>query len=348
MDPTPERPSLNAQILEEAAEWLVELNTGEPSPAALQEFDAWLRRSPEHVRAYLECLPIWEEGARERSGDPDPATLIALGKNADNVVPLAAASVQSTETPSHTRPRRRFLIAAAFALIAFATGGVAWLHLSRAPTYVTEVGEQRSVTLADGSMIELNARSEVRVRYSERERAIDLVAGQAIFKVAKDPSRPFIVNSEGAQVRAIGTQFDVNRRKSGTVITVLEGRVAVVDEATDGGVLEPIVLAAGDQLTVSVTNRAVKPQPTRANLAAATAWTERRLIFDAATLAEVVEEFNRYNARPIVIRDAALETLPITAEFSSPDPAPLLRFLESQPNVQIVTAEDAIQILARP
>src|SRR5690606_26847429 len=88
-------------------------------------------------------------------------------------------------------------------------------------------GEQRTVTLADGSVIELNARSRIKVRYADRERAIDLLQGQALFRVAKDPTKPFIVASGGTYVRAVGTQFDVYKKSVGTVVTVVEGRVAV-------------------------------------------------------------------------------------------------------------------------
>jgi len=90
-----------------------------------------------------------------------------------------------------------------------------------------DVGEQRSIALADGSIIDLNARSRIRVRLSKDERDVELLQGQALFHVAKDNSRPFVVRSDTTVVRAVGTEFDVYRKKNGTVITVLEGRVVV-------------------------------------------------------------------------------------------------------------------------
>src|SRR5205823_2531257 len=93
---------------------------------------------------------------------------------------------------------------------------------------------ERSIALPDGSLIELNARSSVRVRFTSNERAVELFEGQALFRVAKDPARPFIVSSDGKRVRAVGTQFDVYRKKASTTVTVLEGRVTVGRAAAEG------------------------------------------------------------------------------------------------------------------
>lgn len=87
--------------------------------------------------------------------------------------------------------------------------------------------------------------------------------------------------------------------------------------------------------------------PKRADPAIATAWTQRRLVFDASSLAEVVEEFNRYNKRPLTIVDSTLYGFPITGSFSSANPASLIRFLEAQPEIQVTAADDAIRIAAR-
>jgi transmembrane sensor len=107
------------------------------------------------------------------------------------------------------------------------------------------------------------------------------------------------------------------------------------------------LLSAGEQVTVSADPAHRSRQARPADIAVATAWTQRRLVFDASTLAEVAEEFNRYNRRPISIVDASLEGFPITGSFSSTDPASLLRFLEAQPGIQVITADDEIRIDSR-
>jgi transmembrane sensor len=361
---------LNAQILDEAAEWLVELSATADDETRRQ-FDAWLRKSPEHVRAYFELLPIWEDGtALPACGEHSVDELIAMGKTTGHNVVRLDRTLDVRE-PTHRpgapaqgafwrRPFRRraplAALAASAALVAIGTG--LWLHFQR-NVYGTEIGEQRSLALADGSTVTLNAHSRVRVHFTASRRDVELLQGQALFNVAKDAARPFVVTADETQVRAVGTQFDVNRRMHGTVVTVVEGRVAVVTHAahvrqaagdprsTDAAQAthdSEIFLTAGEQATV---DRSGAPQAEHADLDAATAWTQRRLVFDAATLGEVVEEFNRYTTRKLVLRDPSLERFPITAAFSSPDPTSLIRFLEAQPTLRVTTTNDEIEIDSR-
>ena len=366
MDRHDPKNSLNAQILEEAADWLIELSPADGDPRARRQFDAWLRKSPEHLRAYLELLPVWEDGAAlapERDISIDE--LIAMGKSAEsNVIPFDAQPQEPSAAPTTqaTRTRRSGFLLAASILFMCIAGGLTWLFVTRG-TYATGIGEQRSLVLEDGSTINLNAHSKVRVRFTAHQRAIELLDGQALFQVSKDAARPFVVSADETQVRAVGTEFDVNRRKRGTVVTVVDGTVAVFSAGTPGSsasaqrvadreraiaALRPhrgeLLLTAGEQVTLS---GATAPKAVRANVAIVTAWTQRRLVFDASTLSEVVEEFNRYNTHQLVLRDRTLENFPITAAFSSPDPASLVRFLELQPGIRIDTTGDEIEIAIR-
>lgn len=339
--------SLNPQILAEASEWLVEFETGGGGADARREFDDWLRRSPEHVRAYLGLLPIWKQGTVGHfTRDRGPESLIAYARTEGNVVPLAVG--ERIGKSRATRFRLRLSIAAA-ALLAISGAVFVWRGIAE-PSYATGIGEQRSVLLPDGSTLELNARSQARVRFTEQRRSIELLEGQALFHVAPDPRRPFVVDIGTLRVRAVGTRFDVNKRTSGTIVTVVEGRVSLLPAALAQGVErrdERSILSAGEQVTVNSVTARQTLRPRRANLAAITAWTQRRLVFDAASLTEVVEEFNRYNTRPLSIVDPALERFPITGSFSSTNPASLIRFLEVQPGILVVAAEDEIRIGTR-
>jgi transmembrane sensor len=331
------RESTNSQILAEASEWLVEFETGEPDTETRRRFDDWLRRSPEHVRAYLGLLPLWKQGAVAKySPDRSPEQLVAYALTEGNVVPLGARQ----NIPNRALPGIRGGIVKAAAVIVVVLGGLfAWLQV-RAPTYTTGIAEQHSLLLPDGSTIELNARTKVRIDFTEKQRGIALLQGQALFHVMPDKHRPFVVHAGSLSVRAVGTQFDVNRMASGTVVTVVEGRVTI-------GGREGSLLSAGQQVTLSSNPTHPAKQVRPANLAAATAWTQRRLVFDASTLSEVAEEFNRYNAKPIVIDDAALDRFPISGSFSSTDSASLLRFLEAQPHIEVVSSDDEIRIALR-
>jgi transmembrane sensor len=336
------RESTNSQILAEASEWLVEFETGEPDSDTRREFDDWLRQSPEHVRAYLGLLPLWKQGAVAKfSRDQGPEALIAYARSEGNVVALTGSTRSGKGT--FVRTHWRAATAAAIAL-ATVSGLFAWREF-RAPIYATDIGEQRSVLLPDGSTLELNARSRVRIEFTEEQRGIDLLQGQALFRVVADAHRPFVVNVDTMRVRAVGTQFDVNRRASGTVVTVVEGHVSILGSSPRGAdASRSALLSAGEQVTLSA-DPAHRPRRARtADAAAATAWTQRRLVFDASTLSEVVEEFNRYNVRPIKIVDANLDRFPITGSFSSTDAASLLRFLEAQPGIQVIAADDEIRV----
>lgn len=381
------RTRLNHQIHEEAAEWLVRHRAGPLEAVDKKAFDVWLRASPEHIRAYLEISAVWEDTASaELCSGVRAAELIERAKADSGVVPMSAGRQSTGERGSTAgidnhaprrsaatawwRSRYRLRFAAAIAAICVAVGALAsWW--TRGASYSTGVGEQRSITLADGSTVELNGRSEIRVRLVRHERDIDLVRGQALFHVAKDPARPFIVRAGDTLVRAVGTQFDVNELHDGTIVTVVEGLVAVfgtpgpqapdavslndnvtpsrrqvAGELLEGlpGSMRPVLLGVGEQLTVSAKRFT---QTAYVNVATVTAWTQHRFMFDAAPLSEVVDEFNRYNARQLVIADPQLDDFRINGMFSSTDPALLLRFLRNQPDVVVDDTGDEIRIRKR-
>jgi transmembrane sensor len=260
MKPKTPKPKLNRQILDEASEWFVDFRVGDIDAAARERFDEWLRRSPEHIRAYWEIAKTYVDlPSLSDTGKLDVGALIAYAHSDGNVVPFNQGT-QPGEPRAMTEPapragravhspawRRRFAAAAACALLA--TFALAlWWQSERYPLYTTDVGERRSLTLPDGSTVDLNARSSIRIEFSKGERRVELLDGQALFQVAKNKERPFIVRSGDATVRAVGTQFDVYRKSSGTTITVLEGRVAVysnVRESHDSGVTNPVPSAEG-------------------------------------------------------------------------------------------------------
>lgn len=371
--PSTSASQLNPQIYSEACEWFVECRTGVLDYAARRKFDRWLRKSPEHLSAYLEIAAIWNEGA---AMDPhhewDAEKLIAAAKADDNnnVIPLSWAAAPIKRASPCTKPWKSYAVAASVAIIAIAFGTLVWSVLLNAPTYTTAIGEQRSIVLVDGSTVELNSRSKIKVRYSQRERTIELKEGQALFRVAQDGARPFVVVSDGTRVKAVGTQFDVYKKRDGTVVTVVEGTVAIltsaanpkfelmnvdpaavsrapppleIEEARDGrsGEGPRIFLSAGEQATVT---RATIQAALHPNIASAIAWRQRQLVFDSASLAEVAEEFNRYNQRRLVVRDANLFDFHISGVFSSTDPTSLIRFLRERPGVQVIERESEIEV----
>lgn len=393
---------MNTQIYEEAAEWLVDFRTGDIDDEGRRRFDAWARTSPEHLRAYLELAALWDEAPKlDAKREFDTETLMARATAHTPVVAFAgaahagavhagaahagavqtgavhtgaahagAADVAAEETASarRTPSGRRMWLAAAVALFAVAVGALVSVRSFHGTTYRTSIAEHRSIVLEDGSTIELDAGSAVRVRYAESLRAIDLLRGQALFRVAKDPGRPFVVSSDGVRVRAIGTQFDVHKKRSGTVVTVLEGSVALLRKGGSGmpeptvssnapaavsaptskdraGSLEDsLVLSAGQQ---AVLNAQSSSGALEADVTAATAWTRRQFVFESTPLGDVVEEFNRHNRRRLVLNDIALADFRITGVFSSTNSDLLIRFLRARPEILVTETEREIQVSRR-
>ncbi|MBL8268885.1 FecR family protein [Steroidobacter sp.] len=345
--------SNESTIVAEASTWFIEFRSGDASAEARARFDEWLRRSPQHIQAYLEVASAWSElPSADPKGRIDLAALIARARAStdDNVVPLSTVRTEQADRRQYRegRGRRAFKMAAAFATLAILVGVASWLGFYRAVTYSTGIGEQRTVRLEDGTTVELNALSTVKVRLASNVRNVELTEGQALFHVAKDPKRPFIVRSDDTTVRAVGTQFDVHRKLSGTVVTVLEGRVAVAEVkpmlVEPRIEVAPIYLSAGEQVTVTEKQT---PHAKRADVATATAWLQKRLIFDETPLAEVASEFNRYNTRRLVVSDPELRDVAISGVYSTTDPDSLIGFLRAQPSIALSETETEIHLASR-
>jgi transmembrane sensor len=355
----------NSQILEEASTWFVELSEGRLTDKVREQFSDWLRASPEHVRAYLQISALWEDAPLLGKGTEDVEALIARTRAAGNVV-----RVGEDRQPVSVRSRRfvtplRSALAASLVLVAI--GITFWLQ--QRGVYETAIGEQRSLTLADGSTIELNAQSRVRVHFTAAERSIDLLEGQVLFHVTHDTARPFIVHSGAASVRAVGTQFDVDRLSGETVVTVVEGRVAVLPDSllqpasanavdssapsisapdfalTGPGGARGLLLTAGEQVTLTAQ---ATSRPTRTDVAAAIAWTQRKLVFASSPLTQVADEYNRYHQKRIVIRDRRLASFLVSGVFSATDSRAFVAFLRAQPNLTVKETDTEIEISGAP
>jgi transmembrane sensor len=232
-----------------------------------------------------------------------------------------------------TRPRIVAVCVAALAAVAFA------FYSHPGPQRLeTSVGEQRSVVLSDGSLVVLNTSSIIEVDMAKQHRTVRLLAGEALFKVAHDTARPFDVTSSNTTVRAVGTQFNVDRRFDSTTVTVVDGAVAVfttgVGPAEEGQTRVPLV--AGEQLTLEP--RSAR-HPVRADVATALAWTQRKLVFENRRLDEIAAEFNRYNRQAIEIRGPELREQRVTGVFQANDPGSFLTFLSRQPGVTVTGSD---------
>ena len=340
--------SYNEQIRDEASEWLVRFSEGEVEASDCVEFDAWLRSSPEHVRAYLDMAALWQSAGSMKSPHGQALEeLIERARLESNVVSLGGKDIRRHGPSALFRNHRLAAIAACGALIVLVSGGIFWWDMVRYPTYATGIGERHTVSLDDGSTIQLNGRSRVKVLFSKAVRAIDLQEGEALFKVAKNPARPFIVSIDSTRVKAVGTEFDVYRKSGETVVTVIEGRVSVSSPsrldaiAPSDSNAPPVLLAAGEQ--ASVLPRTA-PSTRLADVSSTTAWTEGRLVFDSTPLADVVQEFNRYTHRPLQLDGAALAQFHVSGSFNSAEPGQLISFLKQRFGLTVRELPDGTHI----
>jgi transmembrane sensor len=342
---TSQSTSIDERIAEEAAQWLLEL---EEAGADQARFAAWLEASPRHVEEFLLASATWHAfDAMDRNRAIDVAQLVASARG--NVETLDVGTPidrrAAAIAPRRWGPMRQQLAAV---LTVLAVGCLLWFAvMDRGTDYVTGVGEQRAFKLPDGSLVTLNTRSRVVVRFTPEARVIELVQGEALFNVQHDTQRPFRVLAGGAAVQAVGTQFNVHRGAQATTVAVLEGIVQVspVDAAAAGGANQTSTtdrIGAGEQAQVSVTGQVLRH--TSAELERVMAWRERRLVFRDEPLASVADEFNRYNNTRLVVEGAATRARRMTGVFNADDPGALIAFLDRDPTLSVQSQQSSVVI----
>lgn len=305
------------QIEDEAARWLVRRDAGDWSDTERAELTQWLEASSAHMVAFVRLEAAWQRVDRLKS----------LGAGvARGVVPspdewqLSPAFDEPSEAPRS--PRARSFVKYGFAAcvcVALVAMLAVYLDQHRIePTYLTPVGGLASVPVADGSRITLNTDSEVRVALTRAERGVWLDRGEAFFEVAKDASRPFVVDAAGHRVVAVGTAFSVRRNPDGSAtIAVLEGKVRIDTEFASGG---DIVLARADGIDLQ--------RKSVAEIEETLSWREGYLVFHDVSLPEAVAEFNRYNARKIEATDPRLGAIKLSGKFQATQYEAFVRLLE--------------------
>ena len=331
-------------IQSEAAEWVLRLDEAALTLSARTELLRWLKQSPQHIEEFLFATAAWRD-----LDDIDPQkrldvnTLIAEAES--NVVALGDRAID-TEVDG-TATRRRAWWIGGIAAAALLTVGAVLTSSLLSPThhYETGVGQQTLFTLADGSIVHLNTQSELTVHMTKDSRNLELVQGEAMFEVAKDSSRPFRVSSGDVSIEAIGTQFNVYRRKDGVHVTVVEGAVKV---ETTAPAAKPEPVAAAITLTTGEEARSNRSGDVARietpDVEKHTAWREQRLVFRGDSLATVATEFNRYNQLQIVIVAPPSATRPITATFDAHDPESFITFLERDPTLRVARTSERIEI----
>lgn len=354
-----------------AAYWFARVHSGDFSVAEEKRFLEWRRADSQNEFEYRALESIWQssllipdEELREMLDDADLASAVSsaevLGSESGSHsawMPNSAESLQSgsgsptgaygskeLSKASFAVPpnaaRRRFLWQGATlgAVAILGAGGVYIAQqdtVSHALSYTTAFGEQKTVTLPDGSEVHMNVSTELVLHYQAHRRQLTLLKGEAMFAVQTDKNRPFIVDAGQVQVEVTGTVFNVRRHAQGNVeVAVTEGSVQVSSGPwwnRQQASLTPGMLAQGSE------EQAWSVQ--RTDVAARTAWRQGKVVFRDQTLDEVVQEMNRYLPEPIELMDEKLKRLRMAGVFNIEDAQGFLLALQEQLPVMVVKGQ---------
>lgn len=320
--------SRSAQHLQEAADWLTRLQRPEVDEADWLAFDAWLS----------------EPGAQEAYD--------AIQAVDEEIFQRGAAVRGELAEPRRAAAKPAFMIdwrwlgglGAAAAAAAIAITVAPWGELLPQPDtlYTTAKGESRTLDLADGTRIDLNTDSHVSVRLEKDARRVTVHEGQALFDVAHDSARPFLITAGDETVRVLGTKFDVRRRDGQLSVTVLRGLVEVSTDGEDtpvrlrpGQMLEHVEGASG----VSVRSVAAEDQ---------VGWRSGRLVYRDQPLGRIVGDMNHYFDRPIRLEGENTATLRFSGVLIVDRQDAMVRRLTSLMPISATPTDDAIVLRGRP
>jgi len=366
-------------IREEAARWLDRLQRENGSEEAQAAFARWHDESPEHQLAYEAVERTWRH-LQEAGHEP-------------HVLALRHETALRMTRRTSRRAGSGYRVAAAMVLVvaglAVAVGMSSRielpppvvalldrLSLGNQRTYRTQTGERLAITLQDGSQVTLNTRTEIETAFGPAERKILLRHGQVLFNVAKDPRRPFVVETQGRRLVAVGTSFDVRVEGGRVQVTMVEGTVRVEpagestararsvpdEEPSEGNAAAresstppgeagsqmpqgSFLLSAGEQMVIEASNIQ------RVRLADAekvTSWRIGQVIFERARLADAIAELNRYSETQIQLADPALADLELSGAFATGRTAVFIEALTAYFPIEVAEANDrAIVLRAR-
>lgn len=257
-----------------AADWLQRLQSAPRDEALAVEWFDWCQAAPENLAAFEKIQAIWQ-----------------------------GFDVIEQQSQRVTRRHHRFAVPLAIAAALACVTASVWWMVDRRPqpdTLTTDVAEHGSQVLADGSQVDLGARTRIAARYTDEQRTVIVEKGEAFFDVAKEAARPFVVQAGNLRVTALGTAFSVRHTTERTVVTVSEGLVSVSPQDSS----HELRAAAGERVIFSAADNHLSVASI--DPGAATAWRDGVLKFVDEPLGAVINDVNRYSVHPITLDDARL------------------------------------------
>jgi transmembrane sensor len=335
----------------EAADWLARLDAGNLSAWARRELRTWLAQDAAHARALKELSALW--------GDMDLLlNELPAGMGADRNPAGRNSGVRSSATHAPARPGWRFpRLGAALAVVILC---VLWFvnqpDVKESTFYVTTVGKQQTINFSDGSASHLNTNSMIETDFTGSKRVVRLLRGEALFDVAHDPQRPFIVYAGDREVMAVGTKFVVRLNSTNVVVTVTDGQVQLSKRKEGAKVAEPsrqqevILVSKGEEVKITVDDRAPAPKPKEIEpdeLNRRFSWLDGQLVFKDERLEQVIAEVSRYLPNRIIIDDPELSNVRISGRFEIGDTDALLEAIEVSFSVKASYTDDQSIRLSR-
>lgn len=317
---------MSADLIEiRAARFLMRRDEGDWSPADQAGLDRWLAESLTHKAAYWRLEEGWRQTDRLRALY-DPVEM---------------------RQPA----QRRWYALASFALAASLVMAVVGLAMwpRREPAQVvtleTNVGERRSANLPDGSMIELNTNTKMRLALEQDRRIAWVSGGEAYFQIAHDPKRPFVIHAGAHDVTVLGTKFSVRREGDLLRVAVVQGAVQFKGVGQSAA-LGSTVLPAGSTAVANSVATIVRREPVDV-LERGLRWRDGVLVLDGKTLGQAVDELNRYSRIPIIVNGGKLAAMPIGGTFQVANREGFIRLLSQVYDVRVSRGEDGKIILQR-
>lgn len=347
---------MRSLIAQDAADWFVASRAGLTADER-NRFTTWLKASPVHVEEYLALEVIGRNLRQASESDQHSINELLVGALHENDTPGLRFLPRFVKGLRTTCPRWPATTLALAALVAVSLGLLVFWNLrpvapDSTPATVTALrfetrhGEQQVHQLSDGSVLHLNTDTAVTVRYSQTERLVTLTSGEVVFEVVPSSDRPFRVFAGPAEVVDLGTRFDVRLEGTSTLVTLVEGRVAVgrSSAARTGGTdptpamtPEFVQLKANEQVRVSPDQWPARPVAVDAQRN--TAWLRRQIIFKNEPLRHVASELNRYAPKQIEIASPELGSIEVSGVFATDNSAAFIAFLRTLDGVKVeVTA----------
>jgi transmembrane sensor len=324
-------------LRETAALWHERAGQENASAETRNGLQAWLAKSAEHVAAYRSIERSWSQ--------------LKIAASAPQIIQLRHESAMrlTRQTAATLRPLRWTLAAALILLslgaalwilhpIGFGLSSLAWLKSeTQSPivrTYATKTGDRLTIALEDGSQVTLNTETQLEVAFSKSSRTVRLSRGEALFEVAKDKTRSFVVQTQNRRFVAVGTAFDVHIQTDQVKVTMLEGTVHA--ESMEPGSMILATVTAGEQL---ITSSRAQQSVRRVDTERETSWRRGQLIFDNTPLGEAVDELNRYSSTHIGLVDSKLAGLRLSGTFATGGTSTFVEALTAYFPIQIEHAD---------